>query len=188
MYDPPHSPALSVGGDSQARRVCFQVETGDLKAMIMYFVSNEPYTDAYGTSRKFDVKVSDWLKGELHSAPSELKNAFFVSDFEFYALQDAIGDRARAMSGRPHGRLMSPALPPSVAAVSRRERGEAVGVPVRKHRGGGAAVHDRIQPRPHTDGWTMHFGHRDEHRRRARVGRLGPIGRRRRLLRAHQQA
>mmetsp|Transcript_14220 Transcript_14220/g.41905 ORF Transcript_14220/g.41905 Transcript_14220/m.41905 type:complete len:350 (-) Transcript_14220:34-1083(-) len=73
----------------------FKVEGDrDLKALVLTFESNIEFSEVYADSRKFDNKLTKWLDKELKSAPKSMEKAFFVSDFEFYSLQDAIGTGA----------------------------------------------------------------------------------------------
>ncbi|XP_033734465.1 protein dispatched homolog 1-like [Pecten maximus] len=63
---------------------------GRICAFIVQFLSNETFSFAYDRINVFYKKVNSWVKQELSTAPPEIKNGWFISDFEFYDLQNSL--------------------------------------------------------------------------------------------------
>lgn len=59
-------------------------------AMIVEFDSVQANTKAYGEVRAFVAQVEQWLDGQLKKAPPSMKGAFFVSELDFFDLQNTL--------------------------------------------------------------------------------------------------
>lgn len=59
-------------------------------AMIVEFDSTQANTKAYGEVRGFVDQVEQWLAEQLKKAPHGMKGAFFISELDFYDLQDTL--------------------------------------------------------------------------------------------------
>lgn len=59
-------------------------------AMIVEFDSTQANTKAYGEVRSFVDQVEQWLADQLKKAPNGMKGAFFISELDFYDLQDTL--------------------------------------------------------------------------------------------------
>ena len=84
----------------------FSKTTGDLVAIIVEFLSNEPFSLSYSAVDKFYEQMNADVTEALRSAPEGLRRGFFVSYLDFYDLQRSLA------SGMP----LSTALAVSVAA------------------------------------------------------------------------
>ncbi|XP_026678199.1 protein dispatched [Diaphorina citri] len=63
-----------------------------MKAVVIEYDSNVPYSSSYVKMKEFYAQVESWFKEELKSAPPGLQNGFFLSELNFYDLQDALQD------------------------------------------------------------------------------------------------
>lgn len=63
---------------------------GRISAFIVQFLSNETFSFSYDKMNRFYKEVNSWVTEELSSAPAEIRNGWFVSDFEFYDLQKSL--------------------------------------------------------------------------------------------------
>ncbi|KAM4693233.1 protein dispatched homolog 1 isoform 1-T2 [Discoglossus pictus] len=63
-----------------------------IRAVVLEFQSTYLFTLAYEKMHQFYQEVDAWIINELQSAPDGLKNGWFVSNLEFYDLQDSLSD------------------------------------------------------------------------------------------------
>ncbi|XP_071996170.1 protein dispatched homolog 1 [Engystomops pustulosus] len=63
-----------------------------IRAVVLKFKSSYLFTFAYEKMHHFYKEVDAWVSKELQSAPVGLSNGWFVSDLEFYDLQDSLSD------------------------------------------------------------------------------------------------
>lgn len=63
---------------------------GKITAFFIQFLSNHSYSHSYEDVQSFYLKVDNWVREELHSAPVEMKRGWFVSDLNFYELQSSL--------------------------------------------------------------------------------------------------
>uniref|UniRef100_A0A1A8GPY1 Protein dispatched homolog 1 n=1 Tax=Nothobranchius korthausae TaxID=1143690 RepID=A0A1A8GPY1_9TELE len=63
-----------------------------ITAIVLEFQSTSLFTLAYDKMQAFYSKVDAWIAKELRSAPEGLSNGWFVSNLEFYDLQDSLSD------------------------------------------------------------------------------------------------
>lgn len=59
-------------------------------AVIVEFDSAQSNTKAYGEVREFVAQVERWFNEQLQKAPQQMKNAFFVSELDFFDLQNTL--------------------------------------------------------------------------------------------------
>ncbi|XP_055988122.1 protein dispatched homolog 1 isoform X4 [Sorex fumeus] len=63
-----------------------------IRAVVLEFQSTYLFTLAYEKMHQFYKEVDSWISNELTSAPEGLSNGWFVSNLEFYDLQDSLSD------------------------------------------------------------------------------------------------
>ncbi|KAM8809328.1 protein dispatched homolog 1 [Eudromia elegans] len=63
-----------------------------IRAVVLEFQSTYLFTLAYEKMHQFYTEVDAWVSRELSSAPEGLSNGWFVSNLEFYDLQDSLSD------------------------------------------------------------------------------------------------
>ncbi|XP_056424390.1 protein dispatched homolog 1 isoform X1 [Hyla sarda] len=63
-----------------------------IRAVVLEFKSAYLFTFAYEKMHHFYKEVDAWISKELQSAPVGLSNGWFVSNLEFYDLQDSLSD------------------------------------------------------------------------------------------------
>ncbi|XP_013362510.1 PREDICTED: protein dispatched homolog 1 isoform X2 [Chinchilla lanigera] len=63
-----------------------------IRAVVLEFQSAHLFTLAYEKMHQFYSEVDSWISRELRSAPEGLGNGWFVSNLEFYDLQDSLSD------------------------------------------------------------------------------------------------
>ncbi|XP_029448979.1 protein dispatched homolog 1 isoform X4 [Rhinatrema bivittatum] len=63
-----------------------------IRAVVLEFQSTHLFTLAYEKMHHFYKAVDSWISEELASAPGGLSNGWFVSNLEFYDLQDSLSD------------------------------------------------------------------------------------------------
>nr|XP_057946457.1 protein dispatched homolog 1 [Doryrhamphus excisus]XP_057946465.1 protein dispatched homolog 1 [Doryrhamphus excisus]XP_057946475.1 protein dispatched homolog 1 [Doryrhamphus excisus]XP_057946484.1 protein dispatched homolog 1 [Doryrhamphus excisus]XP_057946491.1 protein dispatched homolog 1 [Doryrhamphus excisus]XP_057946501.1 protein dispatched homolog 1 [Doryrhamphus excisus]XP_057946507.1 protein dispatched homolog 1 [Doryrhamphus excisus] len=63
-----------------------------IKAIVLKFQSTFPFTLAYEKMHQFYYEVDAWITEELRHAPSGLSHGWFVSNLEFFDLQDSLSD------------------------------------------------------------------------------------------------
>ncbi|XP_075060403.1 protein dispatched homolog 1 isoform X2 [Mixophyes fleayi] len=63
-----------------------------IRAVVLEFKSTYLFTFAYEKMHHFYREVDAWIAKELQSAPVGLSNGWFVSNLEFYDLQDSLSD------------------------------------------------------------------------------------------------
>ncbi|XP_065596546.1 protein dispatched homolog 1 isoform X2 [Cyrtonyx montezumae] len=63
-----------------------------IRAVVLEFQSTYLFTLAYEKMHQFYKEVDSWISSELSSAPEGLSNGWFVSNLEFYDLQDSLSD------------------------------------------------------------------------------------------------
>ncbi|KAL0967549.1 hypothetical protein UPYG_G00253650 [Umbra pygmaea] len=78
-----------------------------IRAIVLEFQSTYLFTLAYEKMHQFYQEVDTWIKEELKNAPAGLSYGWFVSNLEFYDLQDSLSD----------GTLIAMALSVAVAFV-----------------------------------------------------------------------
>lgn len=61
-----------------------------MQALVVEFESNQPYTMSYTTIGAFEADVQRWFDAAMVSAPPGMRGAWFISDLEFYDLQDTL--------------------------------------------------------------------------------------------------
>ncbi|XP_059612470.1 protein dispatched [Phlebotomus argentipes] len=61
-----------------------------VRALVVEFDSTQPFTMSYSDVSRFVAEVEEWLKGELEVAPVGMKNGWFISELDFYDLQDTL--------------------------------------------------------------------------------------------------
>ncbi|CAH2253962.1 dispatched homolog 1 [Pelobates cultripes] len=63
-----------------------------IRAVVLEFQSTYLFTLAYEKMHQFYKEVDAWIADELKLAPEGLSNGWFVSNLEFYDLQDSLSD------------------------------------------------------------------------------------------------
>uniref|UniRef100_G1TRM2 Protein dispatched homolog 1 n=1 Tax=Oryctolagus cuniculus TaxID=9986 RepID=G1TRM2_RABIT len=63
-----------------------------IRAVVLEFQSTYLFTLAYEKMHQFYKEVDAWISSELSSAPEGLSSGWFVSNLEFYDLQDSLSD------------------------------------------------------------------------------------------------
>ncbi|KAF3823932.1 hypothetical protein GH733_006936 [Mirounga leonina] len=63
-----------------------------IRAVVLEFQSTYLFTLAYEKMHQFYEEVDAWISRELSSAPEGLSNGWFVSNLEFYDLQDSLSN------------------------------------------------------------------------------------------------
>ncbi|CAH6789619.1 Disp1 [Phodopus roborovskii] len=63
-----------------------------IRAVVLEFQSTFLFTLAYEKMQQFYKEVDSWISSELSSAPEGLSHGWFVSNLEFYDLQDSLSD------------------------------------------------------------------------------------------------
>ncbi|KAL1492621.1 hypothetical protein ABEB36_010857 [Hypothenemus hampei] len=58
-----------------------------IKAVVVEFESDITFSLSYKEMHEFYVRVNDWTKSQLETAPLSMRNGFFISDLNFYDLQ-----------------------------------------------------------------------------------------------------
>ena len=62
----------------------------EVKSLIVQFSSNFVHADNYELMRHFYNRVNDWFLAQLASAPMEIQNGWFISEFRYYSLQASL--------------------------------------------------------------------------------------------------
>nr|KAG5693377.1 hypothetical protein BaRGS_015664 [Batillaria attramentaria] len=81
-----NTPGVHYNGNSPGPRF----SDGHISAFIVQFQSNEPYSHDFQRVQAFYHKVNRWVNEEMLKAPAEMRNGWFVSDLEFYDLQNSL--------------------------------------------------------------------------------------------------
>uniref|UniRef100_W5NI07 Protein dispatched homolog 1 n=1 Tax=Lepisosteus oculatus TaxID=7918 RepID=W5NI07_LEPOC len=63
-----------------------------IRGVVLEFQSTYLFTLAYEKMHQFYREVDSWIKEELQTAPEGLSSGWFVSNLEFYDLQDSLSD------------------------------------------------------------------------------------------------
>ncbi|XP_035473798.2 protein dispatched homolog 1 isoform X1 [Scophthalmus maximus] len=63
-----------------------------IRAIVLEFKSTYLFTLAYEKMYQFYLEVDAWIAEELRYAPAGLSNGWFISNLEFYDLQDSLSD------------------------------------------------------------------------------------------------
>ncbi|XP_057626625.1 protein dispatched homolog 1 isoform X1 [Chionomys nivalis] len=63
-----------------------------IRAVVLEFQSTFLFTLAYEKMQQFYKEVDSWISSELSSAPEGLSHGWFISNLEFYDLQDSLSD------------------------------------------------------------------------------------------------
>lgn len=63
-----------------------------IRAIVLEFQSTYLFTLAYEKMHQFYREVDTWIQEELKNAPAGLSHGWFVSNLEFYDLQDSLSD------------------------------------------------------------------------------------------------
>uniref|UniRef100_A0A3Q3KCJ4 Protein dispatched homolog 1 n=3 Tax=Monopterus albus TaxID=43700 RepID=A0A3Q3KCJ4_MONAL len=63
-----------------------------IRAIVLEFQSTYLFTLAYEKMFQFYREVDAWITDELHYAPAGLSHGWFISNLEFYDLQDSLSD------------------------------------------------------------------------------------------------
>lgn len=63
-----------------------------IRAIVLEFQSTYHFTLAYEKMHRFYMEVDSWIQEELREAPEGLSYGWFVSNLEFYDLQDSLSD------------------------------------------------------------------------------------------------
>lgn len=61
-----------------------------VKAVVIEYESNQVFTMSYSEIDGFVRTVEEWLAGILKDAPDGMRNAWFISELEFFDLQDTL--------------------------------------------------------------------------------------------------
>lgn len=61
-----------------------------VKALVVECDSNQSFSHSFDEMKRFVTTVQTWLDEELETAPAGMKNAFFVSELDFFDLQDTL--------------------------------------------------------------------------------------------------
>ncbi|KAJ6638287.1 Protein dispatched [Pseudolycoriella hygida] len=61
-----------------------------VKALVVEYESSHPYTLSYTAVNEFVSTVETWLKEVMKTAPSGMQHAFFISDLQFFDLQQTL--------------------------------------------------------------------------------------------------
>ncbi|XP_044742091.1 protein dispatched [Chrysoperla carnea] len=61
-----------------------------IAVLIVEFSSNYSYTYSYYEMHQFISSVEKWMQEQLTTAPSTMKNGWFVTDYDFYDLQKSL--------------------------------------------------------------------------------------------------
>jgi protein dispatched 1 len=61
-----------------------------VKALVVECDSNQTFSHSFQEMDKFVTSVQTWLDQQLLTAPPGMKNAFFISDLDFFDLQDTL--------------------------------------------------------------------------------------------------
>lgn len=59
-------------------------------ALVVEFDSSQSYTMSFPEVRQFVTSVETWLRQKVEKAPAEMRNVWFISELEFYDLQDTL--------------------------------------------------------------------------------------------------
>ncbi|XP_015919103.2 protein dispatched homolog 1 isoform X1 [Parasteatoda tepidariorum] len=70
--------------------VRFSKSTAKVQAIVVQYDSIYSYSNSYTEMYEFSHSVDGWVSGMLKTAPDGLKNGWFVSDLEFFDLQDSL--------------------------------------------------------------------------------------------------
>ncbi|CAD7084344.1 unnamed protein product [Hermetia illucens] len=62
----------------------------EMKALIVEYESNVPYTLVYSDVETFVSEVEKWFSNEMKSAPVGMQNGWFTSELTFFDLQDTL--------------------------------------------------------------------------------------------------
>ncbi len=68
----------------------YSKETGKLVAAVIKYTSNTPFSFNYNNMYAFYSGMDKWTKEQLQKAPDAIKSAWFVSDLDFFDLQNSI--------------------------------------------------------------------------------------------------
>lgn len=70
-----------------------------IKAVVVEYDSNYSYSMSYEHMHTFFTQVEEWMNKQLMSAPTSMKRGWFVSDLEFYDLQNVLSQGTVAAIG-----------------------------------------------------------------------------------------
>ena len=62
----------------------------EIKALIVQFSSNFIHAEKYEDVKLFYESVNDWFMDQLLTAPTEIKNGWFISEFRYFSLQASL--------------------------------------------------------------------------------------------------
>ena len=62
----------------------------ELKALIVQFSSNFIHAEKYEEAKLFYERVNDWFMDQLLTAPTEIQNGWFISEFRYFSLQASL--------------------------------------------------------------------------------------------------
>ncbi|XP_076320735.1 RND transporter family member dispatched [Tachypleus tridentatus] len=68
----------------------FSVKTGTVQAIVIQYDSIYTYSNSYIHMKNFFTEVETWTQKMMKTAPEGMKNGWFISDLEFYDLQDSL--------------------------------------------------------------------------------------------------
>lgn len=87
--------------DSRSEAIAFSNKTENgtftkkfpvVKALVVEYESTQSYTMSYAHMENFTKTVEKWFSEALTSAPVGMRNAWFISDLDFYDLQRTLSD------------------------------------------------------------------------------------------------
>lgn len=70
----------------------YQSKIPIVKALVVEFESKQSYTMSYAQMENFTNTIRDWFDDALLTAPPGMRNAWFISDLDFYDLQKTLSD------------------------------------------------------------------------------------------------
>lgn len=83
-----HNPGYFVVPSVEGLR--FSKNTGKVAAVVIQYDSVYSYTNSYAEMYKFKTTVDEWVSKMISTAPKGLKKGWFISDLEFFDLQDSL--------------------------------------------------------------------------------------------------
>lgn len=72
---------------------------GRFSALIIEFYSNFHFTTSFQDMSNFYTEVEQYFNDRLKSAPPEMRNGWFVSEFDFYSLQKSLSEETPVALG-----------------------------------------------------------------------------------------
>ncbi|XP_054720432.1 protein dispatched homolog 1-like [Uloborus diversus] len=83
-----HAPGYFVIPSVEGLR--FSKSTGKVQAAVIQYDSSYSYTSSYHEMYEFKTAVDEWVTSKLEEAPVGLRNGWFISDLDFFDLQDSL--------------------------------------------------------------------------------------------------